>query len=167
MKTYKFKPRFIALITAACVLTGGFSIAKIDAVCGEKLLDEVQPRTDIPVYASVGVDMELEAAYVPPEPVSLGEYVISHYCVENYPHICNDGDSTYTASGTRSTPGRSIAADPNVLPYGTKVIINGHEYVVEDCGNAIQQKRIDIMVETHEEALQLGMKTAEVFLVME
>lgn len=163
MKKYKFKPRFLAVIMATCLLMGGFSIAKIDAACGENRPDEIQPRV-APVYASITDEPEPEPK---PTLISLGEFTLSHYCVENYPHICNDGDSTYTASGTRSTPGRSIAADPTVLPYGTHVMINGHEYVVEDCGSLIQDRRIDIMVETHDEANELGMKKAEVFLIAE
>ena len=164
MKKYIFKPRFFAVTIATCLMIGGFSIAKIDAACSENLPGKTsEPRT-MPIYESVVDEPEPE-----PEPalISLGEFTLSHYCIENYPHICNDGDSTYTASGTRSTPGRSIAADPTVLPYGTHVMINGHEYVVEDCGSAIQNRRIDIMVNTHAEALSLGMKTAEVFIIAE
>ena len=110
--------------------------------------------------------VEVEVVQEEPEPVSLGIYTITHYCRENYPHICNDGDSTYTATGTSPTPGRTIAADPNKLPYGTKVLINGHEYIVEDCGGAIKGNRIDILVDTHAEALQLGKYETEIYEVM-
>ena len=102
-----------------------------------------------------------------PEPtiISLGEYTISHYCRENYPHICNNGDATYTATMTTPTPGRTIAVDPTVIPYGTEVIINGHTYIAEDCGGAIKGNRIDVLCNTHAEALQNGMQTAEVFII--
>lgn len=78
------------------------------------------------------------------------------YCCENYPHICNDGDATTTATGTTPTAGRTIAVDPQVIPYGAEVIINGNTFVAEDCGGAIKGNRIDILFETHEEALQFG-----------
>jgi len=91
----------------------------------------------------------------------LGSYSITGYCVENYPHTCNNGDSTYTASGTRSTPGRTVAC--NFLDFGTKVMINGREYVVEDRGGGVQG--FDIMVPTHAEALAMGSQTMEVYLV--
>lgn len=104
---------------------------------------------------------ELEEA---PELVSLGEYTITYYCKENYPHICNDGDSTRTATGTIPTPGRTIAVDPKVIPYGTEVIINGNTYIAEDCGGAINGNRIDIVVDTHEEALKCGIDHYEVFV---
>jgi 3D (Asp-Asp-Asp) domain-containing protein len=54
--------------------------------------------------------------------------------------------------------------DPNVIPYGTEVIINGHAYIAQDCGGAIQQNRIDIYFESHEQALQFGLQTAYVYV---
>ena len=46
-------------------------------------------------------------------------------------------------------------------------MINGHIYTVEDRGGAIQGNRIDIYFNTHEEALQWGVKYLEVFKVNE
>ena len=74
--------------------------------------------------------------------------------------------TSHTATGTSPTPGRTIAADPNTLPYGTKVLINGHEYIVEDCGGAIKGNRIDVLVDTHAEALQLGIYETEIYEVI-
>lgn len=86
------------------------------------------------------------------------------YCCENYPHICNDGDATCTATGTKPTPGRTIAVDPSVIPYGAEVIINGNTYIAEDCGGAIKGNRIDILFDTHEEALQFGRQQLTVYV---
>lgn len=91
-------------------------------------------------------------------------FVISAYCGENYPHICNNGDSSTTATGTTPTAGRTIAVDPNVIPYGSEVIIDGHSYIAEDCGGAIKGNRIDLFFSTHEEALSWGKKTKEVII---
>lgn len=95
---------------------------------------------------------------------NLGTFKISYYCCENYPHICNNGDATKTATGTKTTPGRTVAVDPKIIPYGTELIINNKEYVAEDCGGSIKDHRIDICVETHEEALQNGIDYYEVFI---
>ena len=106
---------------------------------------------------------EEQPVIVPEEKVvSLGVYKLSAYCKENYPHICNNGDSSYTATGTTPTVGRTVAVDPNVIPYGSEVIIDGHTYVAEDCGGAIKGNRIDILFETHQEALAFGIRYAEV-----
>lgn len=90
---------------------------------------------------------------------------LTAYCKENYPHICNNGDSTYTATGTTPTVGRTVAVDPSIIPYGSEVIINGHTYIAEDCGGAVNGNRIDILFETHEEALRFGVQYAEMYVV--
>ena len=60
--------------------------------------------------------------------VSLGEFEITHYCIENYPHICNNGDSSQTASGQTPIPDYTVATDKSI-PFGTKLIIDGTEAV--------------------------------------
>ena len=54
--------------------------------------------------------------------------------------------------------------DPSVIPYGTEVMIEGHTYVAEDCGGAVNGNHLDIVVATHQEALEKGRHTAEVFI---
>ena len=80
---------------------------------------------------------------------------------------CCGKSDCITATGTRATEGRTIAADPRVIPYGTHVLINGHEYIVEDCGGAINGNRIDIYFESHEDALQFGVQTVTVEILQE
>lgn len=99
------------------------------------------------------------------ELISLGKCKITAYCRENYPHICNNGDSSKTATGTTPTAGRTCAVDPKLIPYGSKIIINGHTYIAEDCGGAIKGKRIDICFNTHQEALNFGIRYADVYIL--
>ena len=75
------------------------------------------------------------------------------YCPCSY---CCGKDDGITATGTRATEGRTIAADPRLLPYGTHVLIDGHEYVVEDCGGDIQNHRIDVFFSSHSAANAFG-----------
>ncbi len=96
---------------------------------------------------------------------ALYDVKLTAYCKENYPHICNDGDSSRTASGTIPTVGKTVAVDPKVIPYGSEVIINGHTYIAEDCGQAVKGNRVDILFETHAEALDFGVQYAEVIYV--
>ena len=84
------------------------------------------------------------------------DFKLTYYCIENYPHICNDGDARQTATGTTPTPGRTIAVDPSVIPYGSYVKINNHIYIAEDTGGGIKGHRIDIVMSTHQEALDKG-----------
>lgn len=86
----------------------------------------------------------------------IGNFTITYYCCEKYPHICNAGPPYKTATGTTPTANRTIAVDPSVIPLGSHVIIDGREYVAEDTGGAIKGNRIDIVVATHKEALRCG-----------
>lgn len=94
---------------------------------------------------------------------SLGVYKITAYC--SCAKCCGKTDGI-TASGTKVKAGRTIAA-PSTFPFGTKIMINGHIYTVEDRGGAIKGNRIDIYFDTHEEALQFGVKNIEIFKVVE
>lgn len=69
-----------------------------------------------------------------------------------------------TASGTHVKQGRTIAAPP-WIPFGTTVIINGHSYVAEDRGSAIQGNCIDIYMDSREAAMEFGRKELEVTVV--
>ena len=90
-----------------------------------------------------------------------GVFKITHYCPCSI--CCGPNGGDYTASGTRPTAGRTIAVDKRVIPFGTKVVINGHIYVAEDSGGAIKGNRIDIFVNTHQEALNKGVYYAKVY----
>ena len=97
--------------------------------------------------------------------VYLGEFRLTHYCDERYNHIC--GGSGVTASGTKTSVGRTVAVDPKKIPYGTKMYIEGYGWrTAEDCGSAVKNNQIDILVNTHEQALNLGTKTGGVWILV-
>ena len=60
--------------------------------------------------------------------------------------------------------GRTIAVDPRVIPLGSKVRMNGKEYIAEDTGGAIKGKRIDLFVDSHSEAMKFGKKLIEIYV---
>lgn len=95
---------------------------------------------------------------VEPQYKSLGVYKITHYCPCGQ---CSSGTGI-TASGTQATAGRTVAC--NSLPFGTKVIINGNTYTVEDTGG-MNGNTIDIFVSSHQEALNKGVYYADVYVV--
>lgn len=75
---------------------------------------------------------------------------------DNKSGMCHDGDPTRTASGSYPTRGRTIAVDPKVIPLGTPVWVQGHGWLVaEDTGGLIKGDKIDIMVDTYEETLDV------------
>ncbi|MGN0155080.1 MAG: 3D domain-containing protein [Lachnospiraceae bacterium] len=104
-----------------------------------------------------------EPVYTSTHGESLGKFVITAYCTCR---ICCGvySGGNRTASGTVPTSNRTIAVDTSVIPFGTKVVINGQIYVAEDRGGAIKGKRIDMFFMTHSEALRWGRRTIEVYL---
>lgn len=88
-----------------------------------------------------------------------GNCRITFYCAGAC--CCGQFASGYTASGTRATANRTVACGD--LPFGTRLLIDGQEYVVEDRGVGAQQ--IDIFVNSHAEADARGLYYREVWIV--
>ena len=80
-----------------------------------------------------------------------------------------------TASGLRIIPDtgmKVVASDPSVIPLGTKVYVEGlygaKDYgyaVVADTGSAIKNLKIDLYMDTHQMALNWGVKTVRVYIL--
>ena len=91
------------------------------------------------------------------------EFAVTHYCGCSI--CCGQWSSgseseAYGCKGDKLTPYYSIAADPDVIPYGTIVHDqDGNAYKVVDTGSAINGNKIDLFVGDHQEALNLGVKT--------
>ncbi|MCI8665675.1 MAG: cell wall hydrolase [Dorea sp.] len=91
----------------------------------------------------------------------LGTFMLTYYCACE---VCCDVETGITATGAPVVEGRTIAVDPNVIPYGTQVIIGGHIFTAEDCGGAIKENHIDVYVNDHETAKALGVNYTKVYL---
>lgn len=62
-----------------------------------------------------------------------------------------------TKMGTTVEAGHTIAVDPDIIPLGTRVYIEGIGYrVAEDTGGAIKGKHIDIYVDSEKEFPDAG-----------
>ena len=78
--------------------------------------------------------------------------------------VCFSGDRTVTASGAPVVIGETISAARSV-PFGTRVWIDGFGWrEVTDRGGQITDGRLDIAVDTVEEAMQLGRQKALVLI---
>lgn len=115
-------------------------------------------------------DVQLEETSAPvetsPEASSythLGNFKISAYC---HCSVCCGKSDGITATGTKATANRTIAVDPNVIPLGSQVIIDGKTYVAEDTGGAIKGNRIDLYFSTHQEALNWGIQYKDVDIIV-
>lgn len=71
----------------------------------------------------------------------------------------NDPGYGITASGTKTTEGRTIAVDKSVIPLGWWVYIEGIGYRrAEDTGSAVKGNKIDIFFENGDYASKFGVK---------
>lgn len=100
------------------------------------------------------------------EPIGqyIGNFKISYYTcspVEN-------GGGNLTAKGQKLTDvvGVCIAADPKVIPYYSKVYIEGVGVrTVLDCGGAIKGNRIDVLVRNNKDIPKCGIHYSNVYLI--
>ena len=109
------------------------------------------------------VDVEVKKPKKPKKPKykNLGKFKLTAYC--SCEKCCGKTDGI-TSTGTKATQGRTIAVDPKVIGYGSKVKINGKEYVAEDCGGAIKSNHIDVFFNNHQDALDFGVQYANVYI---
>ncbi|MCP3740940.1 3D domain-containing protein [Rossellomorea sp. BNER] len=76
---------------------------------------------------------------------------------------------TKTGVDLRANPdAKVIAVDPDVIPLGAKVYVEGFGYArAEDTGGAIKGNRIDIFIPTEEKALEYGVRDIKVQILEE
>ena len=89
---------------------------------------------------------------------SLGTWLCTAYCPGA---CCNSPENAgKTASGAPMVVGRTVAVGH--LPFGTRLLIGGHEYVVEDRG--VHGHHVDILHESHSAARKFGEQYKQVFI---
>lgn len=96
---------------------------------------------------------------------SLGEVMTSAYC--SCPICCGIWSGGPTASGVYPTANHTIAVDAQnpFVPMGTKVVMNGVEYVVEDTGAfASYGVQFDVYYGDHASALAHGHQKWEAYI---
>ena len=88
----------------------------------------------------------------------LGEHTLTFYT-----HTGNR-----TASGVYPKAGRTVAVDTRYIKHGTVLYIEGVGLrIAEDTGADIKGNRLDVFVDTKEEAIKKGVKKAKVHVVKE
>ena len=111
------------------------------------------------------VEAEETDTHLKLENVRLSHYCICEKCCGKLPDHPAYG---LTASGRVAEPYVSVAVDPSVIPLGSTVYIeydNGTTLIcrADDTGGAINGERIDLCVNSHQEALELGIETVTVY----
>ena len=88
----------------------------------------------------------------------LGNFMLTAYC--NCAQCCGSAGQP-TASGTMPVEGRTVAMAG--VDFGTKLLIDGNVYTVEDRGTSYGH--VDIYMDSHEACLDFGVQYADVYLV--
>lgn len=96
----------------------------------------------------------------------LGEFQLTGYCscvkccgkyAKNRPRDAEGLEIVIGAAGNRLFDGVSIAVDPEIIPLGTEVYIEGYGVrVAQDTGVAVKGKIIDIYHTDHARAYSVG-----------
>jgi 3D (Asp-Asp-Asp) domain-containing protein len=144
----------LSLIIAFCVTITIKVYAMEEAVTEITSTTETtteEETTDIPLTTVKFEDI--------PEYTELGTFKLTAYC--SCSKCCGKSDGI-TASGKKAKANHTVATDKSI-PYGTELYINGNTYIVEDRG--VKGNVIDIFFDSHEEALNFGVKYAKVFEV--
>ena len=92
---------------------------------------------------------------------------VTHYCCCVK---CCGNDDGITYSGVKATPGVTVAVDTSIIPLGSDVLVDYGDGVInyyraDDTGSAIKGNKLDLCVSSHQEAINLGVRTATVYWV--
>ena len=139
-------------------LIGTYSVSRETLIPAKETADSANAVTLIPEAVQNAAAQAAETPAVEPGEY-LGEFKATGYC------SCQkcSGGYTKTYSGTIPKANHTISADLNVFPIGTKLVIDGITYTVEDKGSSVNGNKVDIFFETHAEALAFGMQTVDVY----
>nr|WP_320145595.1 3D domain-containing protein [uncultured Anaeromusa sp.] len=75
------------------------------------------------------------------------------------------GCGSYTARGNLLHKGL-VAVDPNVIPLGTRLYIPGYGFAIaDDTGGAIKGHIIDLAFDSHQEAINFGVRHITVYIL--
>lgn len=109
---------------------------------------EASNTRQVRVFQPSAYDLDVEATF--------------YYYHDDWPEGSGTG-ITYT--GNQCIPWYTIAVDPDIIPLGSRIFINGREYIADDIGGAIQGYRIDIAVNSREEAFWYGRRSLRIRVV--
>lgn len=151
------KIKMVCLTSFVTLLLLVLSITLIAFALNHYVDDDISTDTDLCVEAA-----EPTATPKPDYIIkSLGVYEWTAYCP--CMECCGKTDGI-TASGVKAVEGVTIAADTSILPFETTVIMDGHEYTVQDIGGAIKGNRIDLYFDSHQDALDFGRQWKEIYI---
>lgn len=92
----------------------------------------------------------------------IGECTVTYYCPCS--ECCGRWADGLTATGIPASAG-VVAVDPEIIPLGSTVLIDGQRYLAADTG--VTGKHVDICLEDHAATVEAGVGSAQVWVVTE
>ena len=135
-----------------------------------KLIEEIEQKTEKEITKENDEeDKTTEVSRDGEKYIPIRAIVTAYAPYDNKSGMCNDGTPDTTATNTKPKRG-TIAADPKRIPYETKLYIPEYGYgIVEDTGSALREDkdniRIDVYMDTYEEAIEWGKKEMTIYII--
>lgn len=145
------------------LVDSGFSPGAVDGVFGngtKEALQRFQQHHGLPVTGTVDEKTWSKLATKRGKPTSYKKTLnMEASAYSSYE------SGSYTARGNALRRGY-VSVDPNVIPLGTEVYVEGYGYAVaDDTGGDIEGYRIDLAMDSYDEAIQFGRRTVKVYIL--
>lgn len=145
--------------------------AKADAALYEAQIERAEHTRDLAVRELGAMALQTEADRQAREAQAaayeavgayryIGECTVTYYCPCEA--CCGQWADGLTATGIPAGPG-IVAVDPEVIPLGSTVVIDGQRYLAADTG--VTGRHVDICLADHAATVEAGVGTAEVWVV--
>lgn len=138
------------------------AVAAAPAPAPKQEVKKAAPKKEAKAVVATAPAPKKEAKKAEPQGVTFSVEATAYtaYCV---------GCSGITRTGIdlRANPHlKVIAVDPNVIPLGSKVYVEGYgEAIAGDTGGAIKGNKIDLFMPNRQDALNFGRKTVQITIL--
>ncbi|NLS39955.1 LysM peptidoglycan-binding domain-containing protein [Bacillus stercoris] len=149
--------------TAANTVVENAQTSAPQAAPKQEAVQKEQPKQETKAEAETSVNTEEKAV----QSNTNNQEASKELTVTATAYTANDGGiSGVTATGidlNKNPNAKVIAVDPNVIPLGSKVYVEGYgEATAADTGGAIKGNKIDVFVPNKSDASNWGVKTVSV-----
>lgn len=158
-----------SLAAASIVLV--LAIAKTSAKAAESPQEAPIPPLAVVSEAAETAPQRAASAHEPRYSRIIENATVTHYCICEKCCGKSPDHPAYgiTASGRAAVPGYSVAVDPILIELGSTLYLDFGDGVLQECraddtGSSVTGAHIDLCVSNHQEALELGVRTAAVYI---
>lgn len=145
------------------LLNSGFSPGGIDGVFGSGTKDALLRFQRHYGLAETGVA----------DSATMAKLSVQRGTPSSYSRVIEMDASAYSSyeSGSYTARGHAlrrgyVSVDPSVIPLGTEVYVEGYGYAVaDDTGGAIIGHKIDLAMDSYDEAIQFGRRNVKVYVL--